>query len=194
MIVAFSTSSPQASVALIGADGEVLARAERPAPMSASGVSLELLDSLLSEVGARLEDAELFVTDVGPGSFTGVRVGVVLAKTLALVLGRLCAAATSFDLIDPVGPVAIPARKGHWYLRAPGMEPEFVTVLPEGKVATYGHGAEEDLYPEAWRCAELLSRLERVVPEALVPAYLAEPSISTPKRPYAPRTGAVAGG
>ena len=42
-----------------------------------------------------------YVVDVGPGSFTGVRVGVTFAKVLAGETGAELAAVSSFDLVDP---------------------------------------------------------------------------------------------
>lgn len=179
MIVAFSTSSPVCSVALIH-EGRVLASAREPARQSASGVCLSLLDRCLADAGASLEEANGFAADLGPGSFTGVRVGVALAKTLAFATGRPAGGAAAFDLMSP-GPAAVPARRGQWLLRVPGGDP--VLVGPEGLGGAAAYGP--DLQSETFPLAEAFARLGVALgpPEGLLPCYVLPPSISTPKRP-----------
>lgn len=184
MICAFSTSSPQASVALIGPEGEVLGSGEELAPRAASGACLRLLEGLLQSTGMRLNEVSLFVSDLGPGSFTGVKVGVTLAKTLALSVSRQAAGVSSFDLINPLEAVVLPSKRGEWFVRRPGQEPARGAELPEGVFFGYGPGIEEPSYPHAKRFADLITRLEPVEPEFLVPKYLMEPAISVPKQPY----------
>ena len=185
MIVAFSTSSPLASVALISSDGEVLASSEEMAPRGASGASLKLLLALLASLKLDLSAAELFVSDLGPGSFTGVKVGVTIAKTLAFAHGKQTAGADCFDLVDPTGTVVVPSKRGEYFIRRLGETPIRSENLPHEPCSGYGPAIEPPNYPRADRFAVLLPRLEHVIPEALVPAYLIEPSISTPKQPFA---------
>lgn len=182
MTIAFSTSSPLASVAVISLDGVVLGSSEEMAPMRASGACLSLLSALLSSLGLELSAANLFVSDLGPGSFTGVKVGVTLAKTLAFANGTEAAGASSFDLIDPSSTVVLPSKKGEWFVRRPGQEPFRTTNLPEEAFVGYGPGTESFTFPRADRFSGL--RLNRVAAEILVPSYLMEPSISIPKKPF----------
>ena len=182
MIVAFSTSSPLASVAIISSNGHVLASSEELAPMRASGACLSLLSALLSTLGLKLSDAELFASDLGPGSFTGVKVGVTLAKTLAFANGKQAAGAMSFDLIDPQGLVVLPSKKGEWFIRRPGEAAFRSADLPDEAFSGYGAGIEPFTYPRAECFAAL--HLERMAPELLAPSYLMEPSISIPKKPF----------
>jgi tRNA threonylcarbamoyladenosine biosynthesis protein TsaB len=84
LTVAIETSTLAQSVAVARGHeilGEV--RAER-----VRGHSRDLsktLVTLLGEQGARLADVETFVIDIGPGSFTGLRVGLALVKGIAAV-------------------------------------------------------------------------------------------------------------
>ena len=181
MTVVFSSSSPIASVALIGAN-ELLAERAEEAGHKASGTLLFLLDKLLAECGRELRDARLFVADIGPGSFTGVKVGVTLAKTMAFAMRLPVAGVTSFDLIASGSAVVIPSRKGEAFLRGPGSEPQIVNSPPAGAVG-YGPFAREQTMPLASRALGVLDRLAPVAPELLVPLYVAEPSISKPKDP-----------
>ncbi len=189
MILAFSTSSPLASVALISRTGEVLASAEKLAQMAASSACLELLDSILQKSNCSLADVTVFVSDLGPGSFTGVKVAVTLVKTFAFVSKANCAGVTSFDLIDPKGTVVFPSKKGEWFVRRPGEEALRVSQLPQELFAGFGPGIEEPKYPHASMVSLQLSNLTEVEPEKLVPLYLIEPSISSPKRPLSPMQG-----
>jgi tRNA A37 threonylcarbamoyladenosine modification protein TsaB len=138
----------------------------------------------LDTVGKKLSDASLFVADLGPGSFTGVRVGVTLAKTFALAHGKQAAGIDAFDLIDPSATVVVPNKRGEWFLRYPGSGPKLVDALPSEALVGYGTGLDTQTFPDASRFAMLLSCLEVIPPERLVPAYLVEPSISVPKNPY----------
>lgn len=184
MIVAFSTSSPLASVALIDGDGSVLGSAAREARHAAGGACLEMLEDLMASTGKALADVELFAADLGPGSFTGVKVGVTLAKMLALACEVEAAGVSSFDLIEPEQPVAIPSRRGEYLLRVPGREPERWIGAPPPESHGYGPEFASPRTPQAKAVARHVASLARVAPEALAPAYVLEPSISVPKRPY----------
>ena len=189
MIIAFSTSSPEASVALIsGVD--VLFSASEPANRQAGEVCLRLLEAGLRETGRELRAATIFAADLGPGSFTGVRVGIVLAKSFAFAQGVPCIGASSFDLIMRGGSAFVPTRKGEFWLREPGQESRRTHELPQTSV---GYGAEDrpSQFPGAERLAEFWSELPLLAAEALLPEYMAEPNISTPKKPYKTSAGAL---
>jgi tRNA A37 threonylcarbamoyladenosine modification protein TsaB len=183
LIVAFSTSSRVTSVALLGSDGTVAWAGSEHAPQRASGACISLLERALAETGARLEEATAFAADLGPGSFTGVRVGIVMAKTFAFVYGRPCIGADSFDLISPTGTVVLPSKKGEYFIRRVGEAPVRTTELPAEPYDGFGF-AGGDTFPDAARFAPLVSKLQPMAAEALVPAYLIEPSISVPKKPF----------
>lgn len=131
----------------------------------------------------QLEDAKLFAADLGPGSFTGVRVGVTLAKTLAHLVGAETYGATAFDLIDPDGVVVLPSKRGEWFVRRPGQDPIRVDQLDDAVGKGYGSDLCEPNFPTAEGFSKLLIP-EPLPPEKLVPAYLIPPSISTPKKPF----------
>lgn len=172
-------------------DGSVIGRLAVTAGMAASGACLRMLQELLYGHGLDLRDATLFAADLGPGSFTGVKVGITLAKTWAYAFGVPVAGAPSFDLIDPVGTVAIPSKRGEFFVRNVGEPPIRTTDLPGAPFTGFGPGVEPETYPTAEAFAALLPRLVRVQPEELVPNHLMEPSVSTPKKPFGP--GGVGG-
>lgn len=185
MIVAFSTSSPIASVALIDPAGRLLGRQSRPTTHDASAVCLDLLDGLLTQAGRRIDEATEFLADLGPGSFTGVKVGVTLAKVFAQQFKRSCGGATSFDLVDSARVVAIHSRKQEYIVRVPGQVPERRSSESLADVEVgYGPDFAEPRYPSAEAFSGLVERLRRVSPALLVPQYVLEPNISTPKRAF----------
>jgi hypothetical protein len=161
--------------------------------MAAGGACLKLLEALFKQTGKTLADAEAFVADVGPGSFTGIRVGLTLAKMMAFVRSKPVAGVLSFDLVDPKGAVAIPCGKGRFQVRAVGDEPELVRGEPPDGAMGYGPSFEEQAFPHASKVAGLVEGLKWQSAFELLPAYLAEPSISTPKVPYRSAEGAIGG-
>ena len=182
MIVAFSTSSPWTSVALLTAEGKVLATEKSLAPMRASEACLSLLEALSVD----LTMVSMFVSDLGPGSFTGVRVGVTIAKTLAFARSVKVAGLASFDLIAPDQTVAIPSKKGEYFVRTPGQVPVRMVERPSGNLVGFGPWFEGvETFPDASAFGPTVGRLIAMEPEALIPLYLMEPSITQPKKPFA---------
>ena len=161
------------------AEGELLWSGSRDSQGRASEACLELVTGS----GYNLEDVTGFLADVGPGSFTGVRVGVTLAKTLAWTNNVSCGGADSFDLINANGTVVFPSKKNEWFVREPGQEVRRQTQLPTGPFEGFGPGLESQKYPLAERFALILNQIEWMHPMKLLPVYLIEPSISIPKNP-----------
>lgn len=152
--------------------------------MKASGTCLVLLQELLATHALQLSSATGFVADLGPGSFTGVKVGVTLAKSFAYLHSCLCAGVESFDLIHLDGAAAIPSKRNEYLVRSSSGDMAII-LESEMSVEIPGYGAffEQPTYPD---CARLVGQIDSLVwvrPEVLVPRYYLEPSISTPKKP-----------
>src|SRR3954447_6805249 len=81
LTLAFDTATHVATSALVD-DGEVLG--ERS---SRAQTLLEDVDALLRQGGAHPGDLGALAVGIGPGSFTGVRIGLAVARGLALSLG-----------------------------------------------------------------------------------------------------------
>jgi tRNA threonylcarbamoyladenosine biosynthesis protein TsaB len=89
-ILAFETSGLLGSVALLEtADGKLVSTIERetPADQRTARSLLPTTHELLKENSWLPADVELVAVTTGPGSFTGLRIGVVAAKTLAYAVG-----------------------------------------------------------------------------------------------------------
>lgn len=68
-----------------------------------SGTLMPMLESLLASLGVKPSEIDLFAVSVGPGSFTGVRIGVSCIKGLAMPFDTPCAAVSTLDaMVQPL--------------------------------------------------------------------------------------------
>ena len=116
LILAFDTATDVATSALV-ADGEVLGeRASRPATL------LEDVDALLRQGGARASEIEALAVGTGPGSFTGTRIGLAVARGLALALDVPAGGVSTLDALATGAPGAVPvidARRREVFVPGP---------------------------------------------------------------------------
>ncbi len=59
---------------------------------------MPMIDGIISDAGLTLKDIDLFGASVGPGSFTGLRVGLATIKTFCYALGKPCFAVNNLRL------------------------------------------------------------------------------------------------
>ncbi len=102
LILAFDTATDVATSALVG-DGEVLG--ERT---SRAVTLLEDVDALLRQAGTHTRDVQALAVGIGPGSFTGVRIGLSTARGLALALDIPVAGISTLDALAAGAPGAVP--------------------------------------------------------------------------------------
>jgi tRNA threonylcarbamoyladenosine biosynthesis protein TsaB len=94
LVLAADTSLPILSVALVN-DGALAGAIALEGRGSRNEKLLPAIDWLLSENGVDRQTLDLFAVTRGPGSFTGVRIGLATMQGLALALGRpVCAMST----------------------------------------------------------------------------------------------------
>jgi tRNA threonylcarbamoyladenosine biosynthesis protein TsaB len=109
LVVETATSTVAAAVA---AEGEVLALAERPAERH----HVELLHPMILEVCAKadvsIRQLEAVGVDVGPGLFTGIRVGVSAVKGLCLASGLPAVGVTSLAVLEHGARADLPSSPG----------------------------------------------------------------------------------
>lgn len=203
VLLALDTSSPTVAVALHD-DGGVLLDLVSERPMKHAEQLAPLVEEVLARTGTDRHDLTAIAVGVGPGPFTGLRVGLVTARTLAFVLQVPVYGVCSLDVVavqalaeqpleDAGGSlvVATDARRKEVYLArydAGGARLEGPVVDKPAVLATdlpvAGEGAL--LYPDSFPHARGPARpsagwLARCVAEELVelhdpdPLYLRRP-------------------
>ena len=137
LILAFDTATDRATSALV-ADGEVLG--ER---VSRASTLLEDVDALLRRAGAHATEIEALAVGIGPGSFTGTRIGLAAARGLALALGIPAAGVSTLDALAAGAPGAravIDARRREIFVAGPRVLAPADLALEHGAVLV-GDGA-----------------------------------------------------
>jgi tRNA threonylcarbamoyladenosine biosynthesis protein TsaB len=102
LTLAFDTATGAATSALVDGSellGERVSRAQS---------LLEDVDALLRQAGAHPSDLDRLAVGIGPGSFTGVRIGLAVARGLALSLELPGAAVSTLDALAAGAPGALP--------------------------------------------------------------------------------------
>jgi tRNA threonylcarbamoyladenosine biosynthesis protein TsaB len=127
LTLAVDTTAEFGSIALADEDDATGVREEVrvQAPRGFSQVLFGEIEALLNRQGVQLNEIELFAGASGPGSFTGVRVGLAAIKGLAEVLGRPVVAVSNLEALAGFGKsnaraTIIDARRG-------GSTPRFMT-------------------------------------------------------------------
>lgn len=106
LILAFDTATHLATVALLDRERVVGERTTRAVRV------LSEADELLSAVGAGPSDIQRLVVGTGPGSFTGLRLGLAMARGLALARGTPAAGVSTLEALAAGAPGAVPLIDG----------------------------------------------------------------------------------
>ncbi len=137
LILAFDTATEVATSALVDGDEVLGERASRPSTL------LEDVDALLRQASARPKDVGALVVGTGPGSFTSTRIGIAVARGLALALDVEGTGVSTLDALAAGGGVGalpvIDARRGEVFVPGPeAVSPE--DARPGGRLCV-GDGA-----------------------------------------------------
>lgn len=130
-LLALDTATPATAVALACGDGRTLTRCHVPADGKRPGHATHLLPlalELLDEAGIEWPELDRIAVGVGPGTFTGIRIGVATARALSQAHALpLVGVSTLHALADaaqrqvsPTGPVVavVDARRGEAFAAA----------------------------------------------------------------------------
>ncbi len=146
LVLAIDTSSAIASVAVVRAASDpwraaVLAESAAELANAAGERLVGVIERVLGDAAIELSAIETFAVGVGPGSFTGTRVGVATAKGIAIAAARPLRGVNAFDaLAVDAGArpgervlVAIDARKAEVYAALVSLSAEDVAPLSEAR-------------------------------------------------------------
>lgn len=167
IVLAADTSLPILSVALIG-DETLIGAMALEGRGSRNEKLLPAIDWLLAENGVERGAIELLAVTRGPGSFTGVRIGLATMQGLAMALRRPVCAMSTHEAVafgEP-GRVAVvdDAGRGELYVSefedgSVAVAPHLAAAVPDGRVIRLGDFMQRDNV--ALRCARRALELER---------------------------------
>lgn len=165
-ILAIETTGAEASVAVINEKEEIFMETSDK-KMSHLQNLMPMVDILLKKRGLSIDDMDYIAVSEGPGSFTGIRIGVSSARALAQALG--------------IRTIGVPTLKSFLY-HVPGYQGVVCPILDARRSQVYGgayrwtaHGQYEEVIPgAAWQLCELLERLESAA-GMMIPAAAGKP-------------------
>lgn len=97
-ILGIDTSGKNASVAVWN-DGNIRAQYFVQTRMTHSQVILPLCQKMLSDLEISVKDIDRFAVAAGPGSYTGLRIGISAVKALSFGLGKKCSGISTLEAI-----------------------------------------------------------------------------------------------
>jgi len=149
LILGIETATPQAGCAIGGHEGVIGLAQSGKGRRHAENLAPQI-QFLCEQTGIELSDRSIVAVDVGPGLFTGMRVGIATAKSLAYGLGVPMIGVPSLDLVAyPVRyssrliAATIDARRGEVYYA-------FYRQVPGGvqRIGDHSIGSPDDLASE----------------------------------------------
>ncbi len=149
IVLALDTATPDTVVALLRADGDAVEAADRRAPGERPRHTTQVLTlahEVLERAGLSWRDVDRIAVGTGPGSFTGLRVGVATARALALAADAELAGVSTLRALalpagrgDPARTVlaVVDARRGEAFAAAfrGARQVAAPAALPPGKLA-----------------------------------------------------------
>lgn len=190
IVLALETSSTTGGVALTR-DGKLLTESIFEEGLVHGRELAPAVKQVTESAGVTLKHLDLIAVDIGPGSYTGVRVGVTAAKTLAWALGTKLAAVISLDALAEaaggLGPNIVPvldARREQLYTAAYRSESGKVTRISCPAVVPL-----ENFLDSLKRPAVLLGDALERLPDKLAPGEGIE---HAPKKFWIPRAPIIA--
>ena len=125
-ILGLETSTAVCSAGIVRQGGDPIERSIRESHIHSEKL-LTLVQDVFSEAGLNARTLDAIAVSIGPGSFTGLRIGLSTAKGLAYALGKPLVAVHTFDAIAEAArlrkhsgmkslAVLIDARNNEWYV------------------------------------------------------------------------------
>jgi len=110
LILGVDTSTDSLTVSLIN-EKKILTSYNSAGALKHSALLIPTIEKALKKIGAGIEDIELYSVGIGPGSFTGLRVGVTAMRALAIALNKPIVGVPTMDAIAHNGLAYLKRKK-----------------------------------------------------------------------------------
>jgi tRNA threonylcarbamoyladenosine biosynthesis protein TsaB len=176
LTLAFDCACSALSAAILAGE-KVLAQHFETSATGQAALLAPLIQRQLAEAGVTAKDIGLIALTNGPGSFTGIRIGLAMGRGLALALNVPLAACSTFDAVLQNLPpqqneiiLAIDSRREEIFLRQPATgrtwiatPAQAVAALPKARYAMAGDGAKlmQAAFTTAGRAGEIATADDR---------------------------------
>lgn len=189
-VLAIDSALAACSVAVLG-DGTIVAERREAMTRGHAERLLPMVREAMAEAGLAFDALDLIAVTVGPGHFTGLRVGLAAAQGIALATDRPLAGVTTLEAVAAATPisdeplvVALESKRADLYLQVFGggrplsaptaMTPEDAAAasLPPGLLALAGDGATR-LMPVLTAAGRSVRRIGPDRPDAATVARIA---------------------
>ena len=169
-ILALETSAKAVSAA-VTEDGKVLCSGYQDTGLTHSRTLMPIVEAMLKNTGLPVQDCDAVAVAAGPGSFTGIRIGVSAAKGLAFAADKPCAAVSTLEAMarnvahmDALVVCAMDARRKQVYNALFQTDGERLTRLSPDRAISLEELGEElarvhsPLVGELWQLTRFLIR------------------------------------
>lgn len=178
-ILAFETSGRHGSLALLEGDqsGHAALRKETwlPRDQRTAQCLAPLMQQTLAEVDWNPSSLELIAVTQGPGSFTGLRIGVTTAKTLAYATGAKLVGVSTLSVLASHAQIeygrvwaALDAQRGELFAQAYDFNADFALAPDETRILSV-EGWLQELLPRDSATGPILTKLRDQLPAEVQP-------------------------
>lgn len=162
--LAVNTANIVMSVAIVKSDGKILYSFDTSETRDQGNLLLQHIEKGLAQCGLKYEDLDLLAAVTGPGSFTGIRIGLAAMRGLALASQKPLIGISSFELYDDHMDgrdtiIAIESWREELYLKN-GSHPA-LNVAPDDFMKTLDAGASYFITGDA------AEKLRDILPDAV---------------------------
>ena len=196
LILAFDTTAAACSVVL-WRDGHVLHSARAVMDYGQAEALMPMIEETMAAAGFSYTDLDRIAVTIGPGSFTGVRVGLAAARGIAMAADKPVIGVTTMDVLAHAVPenelkdaagiiVAIDTKRGDFFAQkfTAGRDAigEIVTLTPD-ELKTWCGAGSWILVTDALPDTVVLARVSATrLPQAggPLPLYVHAPSVTMP--------------
>jgi len=97
-LLAINSSEKQAEISLLNKNTKIVHKMD--ATKSHSEFLLQEIENLLKNNNLTIQDIDFLSVNIGPGSFTGIRIGISFVKAFIMALNQKAVCVSNFDIIS----------------------------------------------------------------------------------------------